>query len=84
MHALAVVAYSAFLMHFCATAAAAEDERFDSEFVVCLAAVAVEMVLPGSELVPDSEELLVSMVDSYCLDSVIVGNLEWHGPSPHI
>ena len=79
MPSLAVVAYFASLVHFC-PAAAVEDEHSDSELVVCLAAVAAEVIWLGSELVPDSEELLVSVADSYCLDSAIVGNLEWHGP----
>ena len=79
MHVLAVVAYSAFLMHFCSAAATVEDWHSDAELVVCLAAVAAEVVLLGFELVPDSKELLISVADSYWLDSVIVGNLEWHG-----
>ena len=80
MHVLAAVAYSASLVHFCSTAATVEDEHSDSELVVCLAAVAAEVVLPDSELVPDSEELLVSVANSYWIDSAIAGNHKWHGP----
>ena len=60
-------------MHFCA--AVVEDEHSDSELVVCLVVVVVEVVLPDSEVVPNSEELLVFAADLYCLDSAIVGNL---------
>ena len=80
MPALAAVAYSASLVHLCSAVAAAEDEHSDSVLVVCLAAVAAKVVWLGSELVPDSEELLASVADSYCLGFAIVGNLEWHGP----
>ena len=73
MPSLAVVAYFASLVHFC-PAAAVEDEHSDSELVVCLAAVAAEVVLP------DSEELLASMADSDWLGFATVGNLEWQGP----
>ena len=74
MPVLAVVVCSVpdfvFLVHFCF---AVEDEHSDSELVVCLAAIA-EAVLPDFELVPDFEELLASVVGSYCLDSGVVGN----------
>ena len=82
MQVIAVVAYSASLVHFCSAAATVEDWHSDPELVVCLAAVAAEVVLLGSELVPDSEELLVFVADSYWLDSATVGSLEWHVYSP--
>ena len=83
MHVLAVVAYSASLVHFC-YAAAVEDEHSGSELAACLATVAAEVVFPDSELVPDSEELLAFVADSYYLGSEAEGILEWHGPKPHI
>ena len=43
MHALAVVAYSASLVHFCSIAAV-EDEHSDSLLVVCLFVAAAEVV----------------------------------------
>ena len=61
-------------MHFRSAAAVVEDEHSGSELAVCLAAVAAEVVWLGSELVPDSEELLASVADSYWLDSAIVGS----------
>ena len=80
MPILAAVVYSASLVHLCSVAAAEEDEHSDSELVACLAAIATsEVAWLGSELVLDSEELLASVADFYWLDSVIVGNLEWHG-----
>ncbi|XXG68804.1 hypothetical protein AAC387_Pa06g1811 [Persea americana] len=75
MRVLAAVVCSASLEHFGSDAAAMEHEHSNSELVACLAAVAAEVVLPGSELVPDSEELLVSVADSNCLGSAIEGNL---------
>ena len=78
MLVLVAVACFAFLVHFCFTAV--EDEHSDFGLVVCLAAAVAEVVLPNFELVPDSEGLFVFAVGFYCLDSVVVGNLGWHGP----
>ena len=76
MHVLAAVAYSVpesvSLAHSCSVVA--EDEHSDSVLVACLAAAAAEVALPGSALVPDSEELLVSVVGSYPLGLGVVGN----------
>ena len=57
------MAYSASLVHFCSAAAVVEDEHSDSELAVYLAVAVNEVVLPGSELELDSEELLVSVAD---------------------
>ena len=70
MHVLATVAYSASQVHFCSAAAVVEDEQFGSELAVAVA----EVVLPGSELVLDSEELFVSVADSNYLGSEVEGN----------
>ena len=74
MHVFVAVACSASLVHFCSTAAVVEDEHSSSELAACHAAVAAKVILPGSEPVPDSEELLAFVADSYWLDSVIVGS----------
>ena len=72
MPVFVAVACFAFLVHFCF--AVVEDEHFDSGLVACLAAAAVGVALPDFELVLDSEELLVSMADSYCLGSEVEGS----------
>ena len=54
--------------------AVVEDEHSDSELAVCLAAAIDEVVLPGSELVHDSEELFVSVADFDYLGSEVEGS----------
>ncbi|XXG42106.1 hypothetical protein AAC387_Pa01g2450 [Persea americana] len=71
MPVLAAVVYFASLVRFY-SATAEEDEHSDSKLVACLVVVAVEVVLPGSELVPKG--LLASVADFCCLDFVTVGN----------